>query len=115
MAEWWKMSSKQMAGDDESLQARHLAYFNTFLNNQDGRRVLADLRNEVMLEMSSVPAKMTASEHAVGCRYLIMFMDLIKKRLGVIDEINVIEAEATISSRYERRKQETKKDDMYDI
>lgn len=109
------MTDEQLAGNDDAIEARRLAYFNTLLANKDGRLIYASLRKEVLDEIKKVPADMTASEHAIGCRYLIVFMDMIRKRCGVINELDLVEAESSIAMRYERKKTEPKKDDMYDI
>lgn len=112
---WWQMTGKQIAGDTEALEARHIAYFSTFYASPQGREVLADIEKEIWDEISENPVNMTASEHAIGCRFLMLFMETIKEKCGVTDRFEVICAEASISQDYKIPKaNEQKKESMYD-
>lgn len=115
MAEWWQMKPGEIAVDRKALEERHLAYFNTFMTEGDGMNVYCDIENEIDEEIHNKPADMTASEHAIGCRYLICFLNVIRFKCGIVDKMKFVRALASAAAEYRVPAEKTKdEEDIYE-
>jgi len=90
MANWYDMTEKELAEDEEASIARQLAYANTFFGTEESRLVLADMRryiyqNSVGLEPLAILA-------------LVDFYERIRNISGLTDNREVIKAEASVLS-----------------
>ena len=93
MNQWYEKNGQL----DSSEQAQmHAAYFNTFYASKEGRQVLCDLFRRANSRFDGT----ITPEIAIAQLILTEFVNDIKKKAGVIDQMTIIEKESEIAKNF---------------
>lgn len=107
---WYEATEEQIQSSPDLNETRYVAYYNTFMATEEGQTVLYDMMATAW-QFEEIPK---TSDNAIIFIALHEFIQKIKTKCGVVDQMEVIRAEAKIAAGHEIEQESEKKVGMYD-
>jgi hypothetical protein len=93
---WYEVDSSIVDKDPLLDRQRHEAYANVFLKTDNGKQVLRD----ILIHAGQFDAENYPAEDAQTFFILSGFVSVIKKKCGIVDQMELIEAMAAVGQKY---------------